>query len=95
MLLVTLVLGIACLYCASASEASGYVQQDQFEQLQQEFQRMQMETQRQIEELKLAISIPKSGKPRTFWYVFARFYSKFHSSHPPPQNKADQPKNFL
>ena len=34
---VTLVLGVAFLSCASA-EASGYVQQAQFQQLQQEFQ---------------------------------------------------------
>ena len=57
MLFVTLVLGMMCLYCASAAGPSGSVE-EQFQRIHQKMDQMQME----IKELKFANAIPKSGK---------------------------------
>ena len=74
MLLVTLVLGIACLSWALAAPVSGYVQQDQFQRLQEKVDRMQMK----MNELELASVIPKSRKKNNFVThdIFCRFLSK-------------------
>ena len=74
MLLVTLVLGIACLSWASAAPVSGYVQQDQFQRLQENIDQMQMK----INELEFASVIPKSRKKIILFThdMFCRFLSK-------------------
>ena len=68
MLLVTLVLGVACLSSASAAEASGSLQ-DQLHQLQQEFQQKMDQMQMEIDELKSTNTVPKSGKQSTSQFL--------------------------
>ena len=75
MLLLTIVLGIACLSCTSAAAISSSLQ-DQFLWLQHEFQQKMDQMQMEINELKSTNAFPKSGK-QNFSVTYDIFYQSF------------------
>ena len=74
-MLLTLVLGIACLSCTSAAPVSGSLD-NQFLWLQQEFQQTVAQMQIEINELKSTNAFPKSGK-QNFSVTYDIFYQPF------------------